>query len=257
MRRRTAVGKVGPRAMSVASNVIAGIGWITGREYGCVRRQVGGSYAEMRWLRSEMLDRSIFSYPVKGFAKYDRVSQMTCCATALALYDAGMPYSENRKQDIGILGTNSDGCLQSNLDFFGDFVENGRTLGRANLFVSTLPSIPIAEAAIHFRCQGPLLYMRFPKESIASLILQSDRMIVREEAEAMMAVRATEEEAQCFVLRRPEDVPSGSLLTLDQAIELAKKTPSAAEMIQVLSNPQGEGNGCMARREDACRKKRP
>jgi hypothetical protein len=243
--------------MSPARNVVAGIGWITASEYGCVRRQMRRSYAEMRLLRSEMLAESIFSYPVKGFAKYDRVSQMTCCATALALYDAGMPYSESRKQDIGILGTNSDGCLQSNLDFFGDFVENGRTLGRANLFVYTLPSIPIAEAAIHFKCEGPLLYMAFPREPIASLLRQSEGMIVREEAEAMMAVRATEEDAQCFVVRRPEDVSNRPLLTLDQLIELAERTPSAPEMIQALSSPQGEGSGFAAPREDPRRKKRP
>jgi hypothetical protein len=59
------------------------------------------------------------------------------------------------------------------------------------------------------------------------------------------------------VVRRPEDVSNRPLLTLDQVIELAERTPSAAKMIQVLSNPQGEGSGFVAPREEPRRKERP
>ncbi len=114
-------------------NVVTGIGWITQTEYGCVRRPVRKPYSDMRSLRADLQGDSLFSYPVKGFGKFDRISQMSCCVAALAFHDAEMSYSEDRKQDIGILGTNADGCLQSNLDYFNDFVVNGRTLGRANL----------------------------------------------------------------------------------------------------------------------------
>jgi hypothetical protein len=216
-------------------NVVAGIGWIDRREYGCVRRRLRKSYPDLRSLRSTLQEDAVFSYPVKGFGKYDRVSQMTCCVAALAFYDAGMSYSEDRKRDIGILGTNSDGCLQSNLDFFNDFVKNGRTLGRANLFVYTLPSIPVAEAAIYFKCQGPLLYMGYSREPVASLLRQSDRMILRGETTAMVAVRASEEDAQCFILRRRDDVSTESVLALEEVIEAASGTPSPGEMIEELA----------------------
>jgi hypothetical protein len=216
-------------------NVVAGIGWIDRREYGCVSRRLRKSYPDLRSLRSALQEDAVFSYPVKGFGKYDRASQLTCCVAALAFYDAGMSYSEDRKQDIGILGSNSDGCLQSNLDFFNDFVKNGRTLGRANLFVYTLPSIPVAEAAIYFKCQGPLLYMGYSREPVASLLRQSDRMIVRGETTAMVAVRASEEDAQCFILRRRDDVPTESVLALEEVIEAASRTPSPGEMIEELA----------------------
>ena len=218
----------------MATNVVAGIGWIERAEYGCVRRRHREPYPDLRSLRKSLQEESVLSYPVKGFGKYDRASQMTCCATALAFADAGMSYSENRKQDIVILGTNSDGCLRSNLDFFDDFVKNGRTLGRANLFVYTLPSIPVAEAAIHFRCQGPLLYMGFPREPIASLLLQSDRMILRGEAVAMVAVRATEEDAQCFILKRRDEEPAEPVLELEDVVGVAKRISSRREMIEEL-----------------------
>jgi hypothetical protein len=160
---------------------------------------------------------------------------MTCCSTALAFSDAGVPYSKDHKQDIGIVGTNSDGCLQSNLDFFEDFVRNGRRLGRANLFVYTLPSIPVAEAAIHFKCQGPLLYLGFSREPIASLLRQSDRMILREEAAAMVAVRASEKNAQCFMLRRKGEAGTESALALEQVVEVAKRARSHRQMIEEIA----------------------
>jgi hypothetical protein len=213
---------------------IAGIGWIDRAEYGCVRRRLRRPCSGLGSLRSTLQEESIFSYPVKGFSKYDRVSKMTCCAMALALSDAGMAYSEDRKQDIGIVGTNSDGCLQSNLAFFDDYVKNGRTLGRANLFVYTLPSIPVAEAAIHFKCQGPLLYLGFPGSPVASLLREADRMIQRGEAEAMVAVRASEQDAQCFILRRGDEAATEPLLTLEQVAGMERRASSPRGVIEEL-----------------------
>jgi hypothetical protein len=217
-------------------NVIAGIGWITTTEYGCVMKRLRRSYSDMGSLRSELQEGSVLSYPVKGFGKYDPVSKMTCCVSALALHDAGMSYSASQKQDIGILGTNSDGCLQSNLDFFRDFVANGRTLGRAKFFVYTLPSIPVAEAAIHFKCRGPLLYMGFPEKRVPSLLRQSDRMILRGESAAMLAVSASEKDALCFVLRGEQEAPADSVLGLDEVIDIAERTTSAEALIGPLTD---------------------
>ena len=51
-----------------------------------------------------------------------------------------------------------EGSLQSDLEYFRDYLEGGRTLSRGNLFIYTLPSSPLGEAAIHFGLLGPLLY---------------------------------------------------------------------------------------------------
>jgi len=227
---------IGLREDPPVLNVVTGIGWIIEREYGCVRRNLRRVYSDMRSLRADLQGESLFSYPVKGFGRYDRVSQMTCCVAALAFHDAGISYAQNRKQDIGILGTNSDGCLQSNLDYFNDFVANGRTLGRANYFVYTLPSIPMSEAAIHFQCQGPLLYMTFPKEPVASMLRQADRMILRGESTAMLAVSAGEEDAQCFMMRRVDDVSGEQVFRLEEVIEIAERGLPVGETIAALTD---------------------
>jgi hypothetical protein len=257
LRRGVEIEAIGLRAVSPVMNVVTGIGWISESEYGCVRQSWCKCYSEMKSLRSDLQGDSLLSYPVKGFGRYDRVSQMTCCVVALAFHDAGMSYAEDEKQDIGILGTNSDGCLQSNLDYFNDFVANGRTLGRANYFVYTLPSTPMAEAAIHFKCQGPLLYMMFPKKPVASLLRQADRMILRGESTAMLAVRASEKQAQCFMLRREDDISGKGVFEVEEVIEIAERVPHAGEMIAALTNLQSDRGQSGAGRAVSYQKREP
>jgi hypothetical protein len=238
-------------------NVVAGVGWITQKEYGCVIRRLRRSYADMGALRAELQDDSVLSYPVKGFGKYDLVSKMTCCVSALALHDARMPYSESRKQDVGILGTNSKGCLKSNLDFFEDYVANGRSLGRAKFFVYTLPSIPMAEAALYFKCRGPLLYMGFPERQVPSLLSHADKMILRGESAAMLAVAASEEEARCFVVRRQEDAPADRVIGLEEATTVAEGGASAEEMAGALAAIWQAKHACHSPRANQAERGRP
>jgi 3-oxoacyl-[acyl-carrier-protein] synthase II len=72
--------------------------------------------------------------------------------------DAGFSCIPQKKQDIGIVGASDSGSMQSDIDYFKDYLDCGRTLSRGNLFIYTLPSSPLGEAAIHFGLQGPLLY---------------------------------------------------------------------------------------------------
>lgn len=216
--------------------VITGIGWITQREYGCVRRGLRRGYVDAGSLREDLEKDSVLSYPMKRFGKYDLNSKMTCCVVGLALYDAGVAYSESQKQDIGILGTNTAGCLQSNLDYFSDFVDNGRTRARAGLFVYTLSSIPISEAAMYFKVQGPLVHVTFPERQIESLLDLSAGMILRGECAAMLAVQASEEEALCLVLNREADVPNGADFSTGEVSAIADQAPDLEELIAKLGS---------------------
>jgi hypothetical protein len=216
-------------------NVISGIGWIGGREYGSVAKKMRRSYSHIASLRSDLEDRSLLLYPLKGFGKYDQVSKMTCCVTALALYDAGMPYSKTNKQAIGIFGTNTNGCLQSNVEFFKDFLDNGRTLGRGSLFINTLPCTPVAQAALYFKCRGPLLYLAFPERQLSSLLRECDSIILRGESPTMLAVRASEEDAICFVLRREKDVSAQKTFGIRAVSDVVDSIPQLDQTIGALS----------------------
>ena len=101
---------------------VKGIGWITATEYG----SVGGG--RVRYQDRMELRKELFSYPFKGFGKLDDISIMLCYAVALALKDAGIDYHPERKQQAGIIGTNASGCLQSDINYFRDYLESGRIM---------------------------------------------------------------------------------------------------------------------------------
>jgi len=182
--------------------IISGIGWITKKKYGCVNKAIRRDYTDIKSLHSNLQNESVFLYPVKNFGRFDITSKMACCAGALALHDAGIKYSEKHKQDIAIIGTNTDGCLISNLNYFKDYVQTGRKLARGNLFIYTLPSSPLAEAAIHFGFQGPLLYIMFPQKQIPSLLQYAEGIISRREVSTVLAMKVDENKAVCFVMKR-------------------------------------------------------
>ncbi len=73
-------------------------------------------------------------------------------------------------------------------------------MARANLFIYTLPSSPLAEAAVHFGLQGPLLYLRNQNRSMESLLSAARRMIDEGQAEMMLVYELTAEIDRCFVV---------------------------------------------------------
>lgn len=195
---------------------VQGIGWLDATAYGRIRQRFSMPYAERTELRALGKSEGLFRYPVKNYGRFEPLTQRVCCITALALQDAAIGYAEDRRLDIGLLGTNGTGCLESNLNYFKDYVGGGRTLSRANLFIYTLPSSPLAEAAVHFGLQGPQLYMRAAKESMTPLVQRAAGMIRRGEAEKMLIYRLGAVSGLCMVLGETER----AVCSLEQAIAI-------------------------------------
>ncbi|RPH50385.1 MAG: hypothetical protein EHM85_10670 [Desulfobacteraceae bacterium] len=217
---------------------VTGIGWLNRKEYGCVIGNIIKRLEGLDSLYTSFKRESIFSYPVKNFSRFDAISKTTCFCAALALKDAGIYYSAGQKQDIGIFGANESGCLESNINYFKDYIESGRILARGNLFIYTLPSIPLAEAAIHFGLSGPLLHISFNEKSLPSLLSFAGKSILEGEAPAILAVQAEETDAVCFVLQSKDAVSSGKSLCLEAVSSAAEKT-NFPEIITALT---GLGN---------------
>ena len=197
---------------------VKGIGWITATEYG----SVGGG--RVRYQDRMELRKELFSYPFKGFGKLDDISIMLCYAVALALKDAGIDYHPERKQQAGIIGTNASGCLQSDINYFRDYLESGRIMARGTLFIYTLPSSPLGEAAIHFGLQGPLMYAAEPGGSLLQAFSIAADMIRIDGLPVMLAGSAEVDEAIYCVLSGAagQEMKGNSICSLDEAIAVAE-----------------------------------
>jgi 3-oxoacyl-[acyl-carrier-protein] synthase II len=208
---------------------IRGIGWITSKEYGCARTGVRQGFAAAGG-NAALLNKAILTSPVKNFGRFDRVSKMTCYSIGLALRDAGIEYSSTRKQDIGIIGTNAEGSLRSDIEYFRDYLAGGRKLSRGNLFIYTLPSSPLGEAAIHFGLLGPLLYVTGTDTVLTMALDAAKEMLLAREAPIMLAGRADDDEAVYFVLGAGPGADTASFLGFAEARNLAETCSDAAEL---------------------------
>jgi hypothetical protein len=150
----------------------------------------------------QLLKDAVLAYPIENFGRFNHDSKLVILAIALALYDAGIAYAKDKKQNISILGTNTSGALDANLAYFNDYVANGSTLGRGNLFIYTLPSSPLAEAAIHFGLTGKLLYLGFAKNTEKESLKYALNMLKTELTKTMLLVNANPKKASCLVLQK-------------------------------------------------------
>lgn len=170
---------------------VSGAGWINAEKYGMWRADTCRDYVSFKEIRSP--EKQLFSCPVKNFGRFDRSSKFACISVALALKDAGISSEPDGKMNIGLLGTNQEGAVPANAAYFKDFVDCGRTLGRGNLFIYTLPSSPLAEVSIHFGLQGPLLYATNTAGDMLDMIQTCTLLAADGQAERMLLVRYSEQ----------------------------------------------------------------
>jgi 3-oxoacyl-[acyl-carrier-protein] synthase II len=179
---------------------VLGSGWMSKDSYGSDKLGFDVEYASRATLRGLGKEDGLFAYPVKNFGRFPATAQRVCYVTALALRDAGLNYSKEKKQEVGLLGLDQYGCEKANVDYFQDYIDGGRSMARANLFIYTLPSSPLAEAAVHFGLQGPLYYYRRQDSKVVELMTIARRMIAEGQAEYVMVYEMGDTIDRCHVV---------------------------------------------------------
>jgi 3-oxoacyl-[acyl-carrier-protein] synthase II len=211
---------------------LLGTGWITSKGYGTIN-----SCQEHLFTPEETLytvaRNGIFNRPVKNFGRLDRLSRITLAAVSLALRDADIDSSPDSKKDIGIVGTNHQGSLETDTAYFRDFVDNGRKLARANLFIYTLPSSPMGEAAIHFGLAGPLLYMAEAELNLATVMTSAAEMVAGAESSLMLAGMTCGDEGIYAVIG---DSKNNGECLLDDVLKSAGLAADIEKIVTTLRN---------------------
>lgn len=211
---------------------VRGIGWVSKTGYGSVRLGVHHLFTEGEGVHS-LAKLGVFSHPFKNYGRLDATSRLTASAVALALQDAEVPYSPAAKQNVGIIATSCAGSLKSDIDYFKDFFENGRTLSRANLFIYTLPSSAPGEAAIHFGLTGPLLYGTGATDSLTKFLDMAAEIVGAGEADRMLVGNVAGDEILYFVIDSKEE--ETALCSLADAQSIVSTTQDISEILRQLS----------------------
>ncbi|MDP2852358.1 MAG: hypothetical protein Q8O23_03020 [Gallionella sp.] len=158
------------------------------------------SHNDLKGLYLKLKEKGIFKYPVNNFARFNQDSKLVSLAVALALHDAKVGYGKDKKQNIGIVATKKNAALDAQLDYFKDYLNSGRVIGRGNLFIYTLPTSPLAEAAIHFGLSGPLFYLGFSDNLKDRLIGFAKQMIESAQVKILLVVIFNHKDTTCFVI---------------------------------------------------------
>ncbi len=210
---------------------ISGLAWINKEEYMCVRNNMLVSYKD--FTSFDGLSRTgIFSCTFKNFGRLDEVSKLVCYAVALALRDAGEAYDSNLKKDMGLISTNADGSLLADIAYFRDYVDSGRKLSRGNLFLYTLPTSPLGEAAIHFGLQGPVFYMTSGQASLLPVVRTAAELLMLGETRLVLAGINTEDEAAYFVFVKDPAPGQQVLCDISEALPALEKGGGLRDMAE-------------------------
>ncbi|MGI6354745.1 MAG: hypothetical protein GX937_02280 [Lentisphaerae bacterium] len=147
---------------------IIGQATITTTTASALRSGLVFSFTELAGLRDQIISRP--ECPACDLSDFRRAGpnvKRTILAAILAAIDCGTQWQPDA---TALLGWNGDGCAAENALFWQDYVTNGRTQGRGTLFVPTLCSIPLCEAAIALGIHGAAAYLHGPDlaEAIAA-----------------------------------------------------------------------------------------
>jgi hypothetical protein len=165
---------------------IAGAGWVSATAYGTVGK--GKDYEGE--LRQALKADGVLTERIKNAGKFDLSTNRAFCAAALALHDANV---SNDWKTVALIGTGTEECTQANQAYFEDYTGHGRQLARANLFIYTLPTSPLAEIAIHFKLDGPLYYFGAMSNSPGALLRRISGLLDSGDADAVLTLWAEQD----------------------------------------------------------------
>lgn len=183
------------------SSSIASVGWVLPAAAGendarTVRERPAAS-------RNELLEREGLTHAsVKNFGRFPDSARDVCAACAIALRVSGLRPGRGGRLSIGMVGAGFERTLDVNREFFRDYVDSGRSAGRGNLFIYTLPTSPMAEASILFGMEGPLLYVEAADSPFAVMLEAAEDMRKAGQADSMAVLWQDRETTLCTLLGR-------------------------------------------------------
>lgn len=133
---------------------------------------------------------------VKYYPRMTREARCALGAAHLALRAVGWRADSSR--EVGLIAAGYEGCLEADKNYFRDYLSAGRSMGRGNLFIYTLPTSTLGEVAIALRLTGPSLHIHDGIRPIGALLDHARRLIDDREAAGILCLWSDSNAAVCF-----------------------------------------------------------
>jgi 3-oxoacyl-(acyl-carrier-protein) synthase len=154
---------------------------------------------------------ALIGRPVKYFSRMTADAQMCLCAAGLALHGTGWR-DKPGAPEIGVLAAGYEGCLAADRAYFQDYLASGRKLGRASLFVYTLPTSAACAVSMTLALTGPVLHVHEDAAALESLARHAEQMLADREADAMLALWSDPRAAICLAVGAGPEIGYPALL---------------------------------------------
>jgi 3-oxoacyl-[acyl-carrier-protein] synthase II len=192
-----------PRA-SIAGASICAVSWFSSRDCGSIAPHGKTEYSRASPQISDSKEMTaLIGRPLKYFPRMTAEARVLLAAVRLTMKAAGW----NDSVRIGILSCGYDGWLSANQEYFRDYVAQGRSLGRANLFIYTLPTSAMSEVGIALTLTGPTLHLHADIQPRQSLLKQAMSMVQNDDADGMLCVWSDGTSAVCVAVGRGKTMP--------------------------------------------------
>ena len=136
--------------------------------------------------------------PLKYYPRMTTEARFALGATHLAL--TSLKKARPELKEIGVLAAGFDGTLEANQNYFRDYLASGRTMGRGNLFIYTLPTSALGEVAIALGLTGPTMHIHADTKPIAGMVHHARQLITDGEADAMLCLWTDARAAICIAV---------------------------------------------------------
>ena len=169
--------------------ILAGASWNFKNKAEALFRKEAFEYDSFKNLHSVLVSKNVINNKINNFGRSSKTSKLYSVLTALALHDCIPAVSSAiNKNDTGLIAYSHKAATPDNEKFFTDYVEAGRKLARGNLFVYTLPTSPLGEAAIAFQLKGPVLFLSFSDNPLYNFIDQAEFIIDSAQTEGLISL---------------------------------------------------------------------
>ncbi len=205
---------------------ITGIGWINAAGIG-QGRGLDPFYSQTKDANIPAR-REVFQAADDRFGRLDAFSKLGVTAIAMALRDAGLETSPE-KRPTGIVASTQRGCLATDMDYFATVLADQGKWPSPHMFTYTLPSCVLGEAALRFGLTGPTYVVHDDQPFSLACIQAALLDLVDGEADVMLAGTC---DASCppgIDIATPGFVPvnAGSMFVVLEAVSRPEISPYA------------------------------